>query len=158
MNSIARPASSAARITSSSRIEPPGWITAVAPASTAASSPSAKGKNASLATAEPTVRGWSQPKVSAASRALAAAIRAGVDAILAANAEDVAEAKAAGGSAAFLDRLTLDGGRLAAMAAGQAEHAPVLALLAALVLWLHRANIARLRAGTEPKLGGARRP
>ena len=31
VNSIARPASSAAAMTSSSRIEPPGWITAVAP-------------------------------------------------------------------------------------------------------------------------------
>ena len=46
---------------------------------------------------------------------------------------------------------------LAALAMGQPEHAPVLASLAALVLWLHRANIARLRAGTEPKVGGARR-
>ena len=57
VNTIASPAASAAAITSSSRIEPPGWITAVAPASTAASSPSAKGKNASDATAEPIVRG-----------------------------------------------------------------------------------------------------
>ena len=57
VKTIARPASSAAAITSSSRIEPPGWITAVAPASTAASRPSAKGKKASEATAEPIVRG-----------------------------------------------------------------------------------------------------
>jgi glycerol-3-phosphate acyltransferase PlsY len=47
---------------------------------------------------------------------------------------------------------------LAALVTGHSEHAPVLALLAALVLWLHRANIARLRAGTEPKVGGGRRP
>ncbi len=47
---------------------------------------------------------------------------------------------------------------LAALITGQSEHAPVLALLAALVLCLHRANIARLRAGTEPKAGGGRRP
>jgi hypothetical protein len=73
---MASPASSAAAITSSSRIDPPGWITAVAPASAAASNPSAKGKNASEATAEPTVRGSGQPWVSAASRALIAAIRA----------------------------------------------------------------------------------
>ncbi len=33
VNTMARPAASAASITSSSRIEPPGWITAVAPAS-----------------------------------------------------------------------------------------------------------------------------
>ena len=57
VKTIASPASSAAAITSSSRIEPPGWITAVAPASTAASSPSANGKKASEATAEPIVRG-----------------------------------------------------------------------------------------------------
>ena len=56
MNTIASPASSAALITSSSRIEPPGWITAVAPASAAARSPSAKGKKASEATTEPLAR------------------------------------------------------------------------------------------------------
>ena len=43
-------------MTSSSRIEPPGWITAVAPASAAAIRPSGKGKNASEATTEPSVR------------------------------------------------------------------------------------------------------
>ena len=37
VKTMARPRSSAAAITSSSRIEPPGWITAVAPASAAAS-------------------------------------------------------------------------------------------------------------------------
>ncbi|MBC2664103.1 glycerol-3-phosphate 1-O-acyltransferase PlsY [Novosphingobium flavum] len=42
---------------------------------------------------------------------------------------------------------------LAALATGHAGYAPVLAALAVLVLWLHRANIARLRAGTEPKVG-----
>lgn len=42
---------------------------------------------------------------------------------------------------------------LAALATGHGEYAPVLALLALLVLWLHRANIARLRAGTEPRVG-----
>src|SRR6478672_10957616 len=52
-------------MTSSSRIEPPGWMTAVAPASAAASSPSAKGKKASEATAEPTVRDSGQPLVAA---------------------------------------------------------------------------------------------
>ena len=63
-------------MTSSSRIEPPGWMTAVAPASAAERSPSAKGKKASDATAEPTVRGSLQPLASAASRARKAAIRA----------------------------------------------------------------------------------
>jgi glutamate-5-semialdehyde dehydrogenase len=49
---------------------------------------------------------------------MAKAIHAAGPAILAANAEDRAEAKARGASAAFLDRLTLDRGRIAAMAAG----------------------------------------
>ena len=49
---------------------------------------------------------------------MAAAVRAGASAILAANAEDVAEAKAAGISGAFLDRLSLDAGRVEAIAAG----------------------------------------
>ena len=43
---------------------------------------------------------------------------------------------------------------LVALAIGQGRMAVVLAGLAALVLWLHRANIARLRAGTEPRIGG----
>jgi glutamate-5-semialdehyde dehydrogenase len=49
---------------------------------------------------------------------MAKAIHAAGPAILAANAEDRAEAKARGASAAFLDRLTLDRGRVAGMAAG----------------------------------------
>ena len=61
VKTMARPASSAAAITSSSRSEPPGWITAVAPASAAASSPSAKGKKASEATTEPCVSGVVDP-------------------------------------------------------------------------------------------------
>ena len=54
----------------------------------------------------------------AALRAAAAAIRADRDAILAANATDVAAAQANGTKGAFLDRLTLDGPRVEAMAAG----------------------------------------
>ena len=42
---------------------------------------------------------------------------------------------------------------IAALLTGHAAYAPVLAVLALLVLWLHRANIARLRAGTEPRIG-----
>ncbi len=53
----------------------------------------------------------------AALRAMAAAIRAAAPAILAANADDVAAAKAAGQTPAFLDRLALDEARLAAVAA-----------------------------------------
>ncbi|MGM4930736.1 glutamate-5-semialdehyde dehydrogenase [Tardiphaga sp. 619_E2_N8_5] len=54
-------------------------------------------------------------------RALAAmerAIRAGVPAILAANAEDVAEVRANGATSAFIDRLTLTEARVHAMADG----------------------------------------
>ena len=54
----------------------------------------------------------------AALRAAAAAIRADGDAILAANARDVAAAEANGLSGAMLDRLRLDSARLEAMAAG----------------------------------------
>src|ERR671930_2592250 len=50
--------------------------------------------------------------------AMAAAIRARQAQILAANAEDTAEAKASGATAAFLDRLALDERRVAAMADG----------------------------------------
>jgi glutamate-5-semialdehyde dehydrogenase len=50
--------------------------------------------------------------------AMAAAIRAHKTAILAANAQDLAEAKASGATAAFLDRLALDDKRIAAMADG----------------------------------------
>jgi glycerol-3-phosphate acyltransferase PlsY len=42
---------------------------------------------------------------------------------------------------------------LAALAIGRSELVPVLAALALLVLLMHRANIARLRAGTEPRVG-----
>jgi glutamate-5-semialdehyde dehydrogenase len=54
----------------------------------------------------------------AALRAMAAAIRQDETKLLAANAEDVAAAKAAGHDAAFIDRLTLTPASVAAMAAG----------------------------------------
>jgi glutamate-5-semialdehyde dehydrogenase len=50
--------------------------------------------------------------------AIAQAIRARKDAILAANADDLAVAEATGATAAFLDRLALDAKRVAAMADG----------------------------------------
>jgi len=50
--------------------------------------------------------------------AMATAIRAETPAILAANAEDIAEARATGMSGAFLDRLTLNKDRVEAMATG----------------------------------------
>jgi glutamate-5-semialdehyde dehydrogenase len=49
---------------------------------------------------------------------MATAVRAQAPAILAANAEDVAEARAAGVTGAFLDRLALDPARVEAIAAG----------------------------------------
>ena len=54
----------------------------------------------------------------AALAAMAAAIRSGRDQILATNAEDMAEARASGATASFLDRLALDEKRVAAMAEG----------------------------------------
>ena len=42
---------------------------------------------------------------------------------------------------------------IAAALLGRLELVPVLAAIAVIVLILHRANIARLRAGTEPKVG-----
>jgi glycerol-3-phosphate acyltransferase PlsY len=42
---------------------------------------------------------------------------------------------------------------LGAFAAGRAELVPVLAALAALVIFLHRANIGRLLRGEEPRVG-----
>src|ERR1700743_941210 len=50
--------------------------------------------------------------------AMARAIRANAPAILAANAEDVAEVRAGGASSAFIDRLTLTQARIDAMADG----------------------------------------
>ena len=77
---MAMPCSSAAAITSSSRIEPPGWITAVAPASAAASRPSANGKKASEATTEPLVSGSARPAASRGLRRLAGGDARGIDA------------------------------------------------------------------------------
>ncbi len=42
---------------------------------------------------------------------------------------------------------------IAAAVLGALAYVPVLAIIAALVIWLHRENIARLKAGTEPKVG-----
>lgn len=42
---------------------------------------------------------------------------------------------------------------IAALVIGRADYALVLAIIAALVVVLHRANIARLLAGTEPRIG-----
>ncbi|MCZ7660377.1 MAG: glutamate-5-semialdehyde dehydrogenase [Xanthobacteraceae bacterium] len=54
----------------------------------------------------------------AALAAMATAVRAAAAEILAANAEDVAEARSGGATAAFIDRLALDAKRIAAMADG----------------------------------------
>jgi hypothetical protein len=58
VKTMAMPRRSAAAITSGSRTEPPGWITAVAPAFAASSTPSANGKNASEATTLPASGCW----------------------------------------------------------------------------------------------------
>lgn len=42
---------------------------------------------------------------------------------------------------------------IAAALLGRADLLPALVAIAVIVVWLHRANIARLRAGTEPRLG-----
>ncbi|MDZ4307237.1 glycerol-3-phosphate 1-O-acyltransferase PlsY [Allopontixanthobacter sp.] len=42
---------------------------------------------------------------------------------------------------------------VAAYLTGRGEFVPFLAAIAILILWLHRANIGRLKAGTEPKVG-----
>lgn len=48
------------------------------------------------------------------------------------------------------------GAPIAAFALGYHDYAIPLAALALLVVWMHRANIARLRAGTEPRIGSAK--
>lgn len=48
------------------------------------------------------------------------------------------------------------GAPIAAWALGYDGYVAALALLAALVVWMHRENIARLRTGTEPKVGRAK--
>ena len=62
--------------TALSLTDPPGWITALAPASINASRPSAKGKNASDAATDPIVRGCANPCLVAVSCAFCTAIRA----------------------------------------------------------------------------------
>jgi acyl phosphate:glycerol-3-phosphate acyltransferase len=42
---------------------------------------------------------------------------------------------------------------VAAWLTGQGQLVPVLLVIALLVIWLHRDNVTRLRAGTEPKVG-----
>jgi glutamate-5-semialdehyde dehydrogenase len=59
-----------------------------------------------------------EAKKNAALEAMAKAMRASSGAILAANAEDLAEAKSGGATAAYLDRLTLDDKRIGAIADG----------------------------------------
>ncbi|KAG1364724.1 hypothetical protein G6F59_018933 [Rhizopus arrhizus] len=66
---MARPCSSAAAITSASRIEPPGWITALMPAAAAASMPSRNGKNASEAITEPSTTRFASAALMPAMRA-----------------------------------------------------------------------------------------
>ncbi|MGJ0237847.1 glycerol-3-phosphate 1-O-acyltransferase PlsY [Novosphingobium fluoreni] len=48
------------------------------------------------------------------------------------------------------------GAPIAALVLGYPAYAPALAILAVLVVWMHRANIARLRSGTEPRIGSSK--
>ncbi|WP_394658195.1 glycerol-3-phosphate 1-O-acyltransferase PlsY [uncultured Novosphingobium sp.] len=48
------------------------------------------------------------------------------------------------------------GAPIAALVLGYPAYAPALAILAVLVVWMHRANIARLRSGTEPRVGSSK--
>ncbi|MNS60776.1 hypothetical protein D3C72_937870 [compost metagenome] len=56
-------------MTSASRIEPPGWITALMPAAAAASMPSRNGKNASEAITEPSTTRFASAALMPAMRA-----------------------------------------------------------------------------------------
>lgn len=47
------------------------------------------------------------------------------------------------------------GAPIAALVFGYPSYGPALAVLAALVVWMHRANIVRLWHGTEPRVGSA---
>ncbi len=86
----------------------------------------------------------------AALEAAAVALEADLDGVLAANAEDMAAGRAKGLSAAMLDRLMLDGGRVAGIAAGlravAAQEDPVGAVLAE---W-QRPNGLRIRRVRTP--------
>ena len=63
MKTIAAPTAETASITSASRFEPPGWINATTPASSASCGPSAKGKNASEARTAPSSECPSSPRL-----------------------------------------------------------------------------------------------
>ena len=84
----------------------------------------------------------------AALQAAAREIRAQASAILAANRKDLAAAKAAGTTAAFLDRLTLDSKRIEAMAKGLEEIAALPDPVGSIIARWQRPNgldIARVR-------------
>ena len=61
-----------------------------------------------------------------------------------------------------LSRISSVAGMSAAIAApiaaallGDTDFVPALALIAVMIVWLHRSNITRLRAGTEPRIGAS---
>src|ERR1700736_2111329 len=87
--------------------------------------------------------------------AMAKAIRGSRAAILAANREDLAEAKSAGTSAAFLDRLSLDAARIEAMAEGldviRKLKDPVGTVMAS---WRRPNGMRGGRGGGAPRAGG----
>jgi glutamate-5-semialdehyde dehydrogenase len=83
-------------------------------------------------------------------RSAAAEIRRDAQAILAANALDVADAKARGTAAAFLDRLTLDGSRVEAMARGIEEIAELPDPVGRVLATFERPNGLRIERVSTP--------
>ncbi len=83
-------------------------------ATMAAIGASARAASRALAAADPETK-------NAALKAAAAALRANTDALLAANRRDLEATAGAGHNSAFIDRLTLDEGRIEAMAVGLEE-------------------------------------
>ncbi len=86
----------------------------------------------------------------AALHAAARAIRADADAILAANAEDVADARAHDLSAALVDRLALDGARIEAMAGGLEDIAALIDPIGAVMDAWERPNGLRIQRVRVP--------
>ena len=76
----------------------------------------------------------------AALKAMAVAIRASAEAILAANAEDVAEAKSKDQTGAFIDRLTLDARRVEGIAAAVESIAALLDPVLLVLVTFERPN------------------
>src|SRR5258708_1204031 len=88
-------------------------------------------------------------------RAMERAIRANAATILAANAEDVAEVRAGGASAAFIDRLTLTQARIDAMADGIATGREIADPIGVVTASWPRPNGMVIQPARDPRLPGA---